>query len=58
LGLLPANLVTAFVGAEAATDVQLQYWIFGILIGISVLFVWALIHRQRKRRLVTRADAP
>ena len=58
VGLLPANLVTAFVGAEAATDMQLQYWIFGVVIGIGVLFVWGLIHRQRKRRLMTRAGAP
>jgi uncharacterized membrane protein YdjX (TVP38/TMEM64 family) len=57
-GLLPANLATAFVGAEAATDVQLQYWIFGVAIGIGVLFVWAVIHRHRKRRLMEQADAP
>lgn len=57
-GLLPANLVTAFVGAEAATDMQLQYWIFGLVIFIGVLFVWALIHRHRKRSLVMGADTP
>jgi uncharacterized membrane protein YdjX (TVP38/TMEM64 family) len=57
-GLLPANLVTAFVGAEAATDMQLEYWIFGIVIGISVLFIWGLIHRYRKRHLMSHADAP
>jgi uncharacterized membrane protein YdjX (TVP38/TMEM64 family) len=57
-GLLPANLASAFVGAEAATDMRLEYWIFGVVIGIGVLFVWALVHRHRKRRLVTRTDAP
>jgi uncharacterized membrane protein YdjX (TVP38/TMEM64 family) len=58
VGLLPANLATAFVGAEAATDVQLQYWVFGVVIGIGALFVWAVIHRHRKRRLMEHADAP
>jgi uncharacterized membrane protein YdjX (TVP38/TMEM64 family) len=57
-GLLPANLATAFVGAEAATHMQLEYWVFGIAIGIGVLFVWGLIHRLRQRRVVTRAGAP
>src|SRR5205085_11940447 len=57
-GLLPANFATAFVGAEAATDMQLQYWIFGVLFAIGVLCIWALIHRHRKRGSMQRRHAP
>jgi len=56
-GLLPANLATAFVGAEAATDMELQYWIFGIAFGIAGLFIWLLIHRHRKRGRMGNAPA-
>ena len=47
LGLIPANLATAWFGAEIATDVPLPYW-FGGLAGVAVI-AW-MVWRRRSRR--------
>jgi uncharacterized membrane protein YdjX (TVP38/TMEM64 family) len=42
-GLVPANLVTAWVGAEAAGDIPLRLWLAGwgiVLVGLVGWRVW------------------
>jgi uncharacterized membrane protein YdjX (TVP38/TMEM64 family) len=60
LALVPANLVTAYVGAEVADDVPLPYW-FGSIAGLAGLWlVWRLTARRRaaRRSTTTRVHRP
>ena len=58
VGLIPANLITAYLGAEATGDVRTRYWVLGLVV-IAALFVgWKILDNQRRKRsLVPRADA-
>jgi hypothetical protein len=46
LGLVPANLATAFLGTQVAGDIPLTYWLGGWAV---VVAIW-LIFRWRKSR--------
>ena len=46
-GLLPANLVTAYVGVEVAGDVPLAYWLGGLAVIAAVWIAWRLVRRRR-----------
>jgi len=60
VGLLPANLITAFVGAETTGDFKTSYWLLGVaaIVGILVLGRFIIRARQRKRREMAGSDAP
>jgi uncharacterized membrane protein YdjX (TVP38/TMEM64 family) len=58
VGLLPANLATAFLGAETAENVPLGSWLLALLLAIGVGIVWRLVRREQRRRLVPTADSP
>ena len=47
IGLVPANLVTAFVGTEVPGDVPITYWIGGWTI---VAATWLLFRARRKKK--------
>ena len=54
--LVPANLVTAYVGAEVADDVPLPYWLGGIAGIVAIWLIWRLLvsgHRRAARRSTT-----
>jgi uncharacterized membrane protein YdjX (TVP38/TMEM64 family) len=57
VGLLPANLATAFLGAETAQNVRLGPGLVMILLAIGVWIVWQLLRRERRRRLVPTGDS-
>jgi uncharacterized membrane protein YdjX (TVP38/TMEM64 family) len=58
VGLIPANLVTAYLGAEATGDVRTRYWVLGLVVIAALLAVWKILDNQRRKRsLVPRADA-
>jgi uncharacterized membrane protein YdjX (TVP38/TMEM64 family) len=48
LGLVPANLVTAFVGVNVADDVPMRYWVTGIATLGAVWGIWRIIRRRRR----------
>jgi uncharacterized membrane protein YdjX (TVP38/TMEM64 family) len=48
IGLLPANLATAIVGAKAASNIRLGYWVLAILLAVGLWIVWQLIGRKRE----------
>jgi len=50
VGLIPANLVTAFVGTSVGGDIPLKYWIGGW--GI-VIAVWLIVRRIRRPKSFT-----
>lgn len=50
VGLIPANLVTAFVGTSVGGDIPLKYWIGGW--GI-VIAVWLIVRRIRRQKSFT-----
>jgi uncharacterized membrane protein YdjX (TVP38/TMEM64 family) len=53
LGLLPTNLVTAYVGVHVAGDIPLRDWLFGIAAVATFWISWrALRHRKRGRTSV------
>jgi uncharacterized membrane protein YdjX (TVP38/TMEM64 family) len=57
LGLAPANLVTAYLGAQATSDLETSYWLLS-LAGLAALWGgWKLLNRQREATHV-HADAP
>jgi uncharacterized membrane protein YdjX (TVP38/TMEM64 family) len=58
IGLLPANLVTAFVGEHVADDVPLRYWISGLVL-IAILWIaWRVARRGRATGARTAAGEP
>ena len=50
IGLIPANLVTAFVGTSVGGDIPLKYWIAGWAI---VIVVWLVVRSLRHRASVS-----
>jgi uncharacterized membrane protein YdjX (TVP38/TMEM64 family) len=46
-GLIPANLATAFVGAEVTGDIQTSYWLIGLAVVGALLLVWKYVNRVR-----------
>jgi uncharacterized membrane protein YdjX (TVP38/TMEM64 family) len=50
IGLVPANLVTAFVGVQIADDVPLTYWLGGIGVAIAAWVVWRVSRKSRRER--------
>ena len=51
VGLVPANLITAYLGSQAAGDVPRRYWISGLLLVGSVLVGWTLWIQHRCHRV-------
>jgi uncharacterized membrane protein YdjX (TVP38/TMEM64 family) len=58
LGLVPANLVTAYLGAEATSDVKTSYWLLGIVTIAALWAGWRVIQRRRNPVPAHGADAP
>jgi uncharacterized membrane protein YdjX (TVP38/TMEM64 family) len=54
IGLIPANLVTSFVGTEVPGDVPITYWIGGWTI---VVALWLLYRGRRKKHEERRVSA-
>jgi len=46
VGLVPANLVTAYLGVEVAGDVPFVYWLSGWLIVAAVWLGWRVLRRR------------
>jgi uncharacterized membrane protein YdjX (TVP38/TMEM64 family) len=58
VGLIPANLITAYLGAEATGDVRTRYWVLGLVVIAALFAAWKILSSQRRKRsLVPRADA-
>jgi uncharacterized membrane protein YdjX (TVP38/TMEM64 family) len=58
VGLIPANLITAYLGAEATGDVRTRYWVLGLVVIAALFAAWKILDNQRRKRsLVPRADA-
>src|SRR5262249_8986236 len=60
IGLVPANLATAFIGAEATGDFRTGYWLLAVAALAALWLTWRFLTRirQRKRSLVRVTDAP
>jgi uncharacterized membrane protein YdjX (TVP38/TMEM64 family) len=57
VGLIPANLITAYLGAEATGDVRTRYWVLGLVVIAALFAGWKIFDNQRRKRsLVPRAD--
>ena len=50
IGLLPANLAAAYLGAQLAGDVPMRYWASGLLLAATVYAGWRTAGRHRRRR--------
>jgi uncharacterized membrane protein YdjX (TVP38/TMEM64 family) len=50
VGLLPADVATAYLGSQVGTDVPLQYWILGMLLVATIAVGWRAVREGRKRR--------
>ncbi len=48
VGLVPANLVTAFVGEHVAGDVPLGYWLAAVSTVLALWFGWRYSTRRRR----------
>lgn len=48
IGLVPANLVTAFVGINVASDVPFVWWISGWAVVIAGVVTWRIARGRRK----------
>jgi uncharacterized membrane protein YdjX (TVP38/TMEM64 family) len=46
-GLLPANLVSAYLGSQVAGDVPMTYWLSGVLLVVGVSLLWRGLRRRR-----------
>ena len=53
VGLIPANLVTAFVGTSVGGDIPLKYWIGGWSLAIVG---WLIVRRLRRPKVVHHED--
>ena len=49
IGLLPANVATAYLGSEIAGDVPLRYWASGLLLAGAV-WLWRIARRRHASR--------
>lgn len=49
VGLVPANLATAYLGAEATGDVKTSYWLIGLAVVAALWVAWKLLDRRRTR---------
>ena len=58
VGLLPANLVTAFLGSEATSDLRTGYWVGALVLVAAVWAGWRFVDRHRKRSLVDLVNEP
>ena len=56
VGLIPANLATAFLGAETATSMRLGSWLVVLLLAVGVWIAWRFVRRQRRHRLMPSGD--
>ena len=50
VGLIPANLITAYLGAEATGDVGTRYWVLGLVVIAALSAAWKILDIQRRRR--------
>ncbi len=57
IGLVPANLVTAFVGTEVAGDIPIVYWIGGWTVALATWLIWRAVANARSARASTRPAA-
>jgi uncharacterized membrane protein YdjX (TVP38/TMEM64 family) len=57
LGLIPANLATAFLGAETAENMRLGSWLLAFLLAVGLWIAWRFVRQERRRRLVPSADS-
>ena len=48
-GLVPANLATAYLGAQITGDVPLRYWLLGLLLVGVAWGGWRYVRRQKSR---------
>jgi uncharacterized membrane protein YdjX (TVP38/TMEM64 family) len=46
-GLLPANVVTAYLGAQVGGDVPLRYWLSGWTLAAIAYLAWRIVRRRR-----------
>jgi uncharacterized membrane protein YdjX (TVP38/TMEM64 family) len=58
VGLIPANLVTAFLGSEATGDVRTRYWVGALVLAAGLWVAWNVVHRYRQGRLMHRINEP
>ena len=49
VGLIPANLATAYLGTEAAGDLKTPYWISGLVVIVALWLGWRLVQRRVRR---------
>jgi len=49
-GLVPANLVTAFLGVQIDADVPMGDWFAGVAVVIAAVVAWRLLRRGRADR--------
>jgi uncharacterized membrane protein YdjX (TVP38/TMEM64 family) len=56
VGLLPTNLLTAYVGVHVSGDVPIRDWLFGIVVVATLWLGWRVL-RYRKHRLRVSANA-
>ncbi len=56
LGLMPAALATAYLGAHIADDVPTGYWVSGLLLVVAIWLAWR-VARQTRRRSIVRPTA-
>jgi len=57
VGLVPANLVTAFVGTQVAGDIPLGYWIGGWAIALAAWLTWRAVANARSAGASTRPES-
>jgi uncharacterized membrane protein YdjX (TVP38/TMEM64 family) len=50
VGLLPANAVTAYLGAQVGGDVPLRYWVSGWTLVALAYLAWRIVRRRRRAR--------
>jgi uncharacterized membrane protein YdjX (TVP38/TMEM64 family) len=46
-GLIPANLVTAYVGSEMPGDIPMRYWFSGVAVVAAGWVVWRAVRGRR-----------
>ena len=56
LGLAPAALATAYLGAHIADDVPTGYWVSGLVLAVAIWLAWR-VARQTRQRAIVRTSA-